>query len=97
MNHEPSSELIALVLQGTAGIVLPACIVKWDERRLTSERLQKAWPTASFWCAVVTFGIFCLPIHFVRTRGFLWGLGLGLAWMGAGAVVLAGLGLVLGF
>jgi hypothetical protein len=89
-------ELIAVVLQSATGIVLPACIVRWDERRLSPERLRRAWPAASFWCAVVAFGIFCLPIHFLRTRGFLKGLGMGLAWLAAGAVVLAGIGLVLG-
>ena len=89
-------ELVALVVQSIAGIVLPACIVIWDQRRLSPEQLRRAWPVASFWSAVVAFSIFCLPIHFLRTRGILKGLGLGLAWTTAGALALAGLGKLLG-
>lgn len=89
-------EFVALIVQIVAGIVLPAYIVRRDERRLSPERLGRAWPIASFWCAVVTFGVFCLPIHFWRTRRSLLGLGLGLAWALGATVVLAGLGFVLG-
>ena len=87
-------EFIALIAQTVAGILLPAYIVKRDERHLAPERFARGWPFATFWCSVVTFGVFCLPIHFWRTRRSLIGLGLGLFWALATTVVLAGLGLV---
>jgi hypothetical protein len=89
-------ELIALVVQIVAGIALPAAVVKWDERRLTPARLRRAWPVATFWCSVVTFGIFCLPIHFWRTRRSFLGFSLGLLWALAAAIVLGALGWVVG-
>jgi hypothetical protein len=89
-------ELIALFAQLVAGIVLPAWVVRHDERHLCEERLDRAWPPASFWCAVVTFGLFCLPIHFLRTRRSIWGLGLGLVWSLGVTLVQAGLGRLMG-
>ncbi len=89
-------ELIALVVQIVAGIAVPASVVNWDERRLTPPQLRRAWPIATFWCSVVTFGIFCLPIHFWRTRRSFLGLSLGLLWAIAAAVVLGVLGWVVG-
>jgi len=89
-------ELAALIIQSVAGIVLPACIVKWDESHLGPDRLRRAWPPASFWCAVVAFGIFCLPFHFLRTRGVRRGLALGLGWLVLAAGALLGLGMALG-
>ena len=89
-------DLFALLLQVTLGIVLPAWVVKRDERRLSDDRLQRAWPPATFWCAVVTFGFICLPIHFWRTRRSVKGLGLGVAWALAVAALQVGLGRLMG-
>ena len=89
-------ELIALIVQTVAGIVLPAYIVKRDERHLAPERFARGWPFATFWCSVVTFGVFCLPIHFWRTRRSVAGFVIGLAWAIGATVALAGLGLLLG-
>ncbi len=89
-------EFIALIVQIVAGIALPAYIVKRDEHRLNPERLDRAWPTATFWCSVVTFGIFCLPIHFWRTRRSVVGLLVGLLWALATAIALGALGWIVG-
>ena len=57
--------------------LLPYLIVRRDLRRLSGERLARAWTDASFLSAVVAFGPFCLPIHFTKTRRSLAGFGLG--------------------
>ena len=89
-------ELIVLFVQMGLGIVLPAWIVRRDERRLDERRLERAWPPATFWCAVVTFGPLCLPVHFLRTRRSAKGLGLGLAWLLGVVSVQALLGRLMG-
>ena len=89
-------ELVALCLQLAAGIVLPAWIVERDERSLGERQLARAWPPASFWCAVVTFGPISVPIHYWRTRRSAKGLGIGLAWALCVALFQAGLGRLLG-
>lgn len=63
------------------GILVPAVIVRLDLRRLHGEFLARSWPDASLWSAVVVFGPFCLPVHFIRTRRSWWGLVLGAAWL----------------
>ena len=71
-------DVVAVILQLVLGIALPTLLLRFDEHRLSHERLARAWPRASFWSAVVAFGPLCLPVHFVRTRrsvtGFLLGL-----------------------
>ena len=57
--------------------LLPYWIVRFDLRRLSTERLARAWTDASFLSAVVAFGPFSLPIHFAKTRRSLAGFGLG--------------------
>ena len=85
-------ELITLSAQIAAGIALPAVIVKLDERRLDVQALNRCWPPASFWCSVVTFGLFCLPVHFCRTRRSLLGFVQGMLWALSVAVALGVLG-----
>jgi hypothetical protein len=89
-------DLLAIFLQIALGIVLPAWIVKRDERRLSDKQLERAWPPATFWCAVVTFGLICLPIHFWRTRRSVTGLGLGLIWLVAAGTLQVELGRLMG-
>jgi hypothetical protein len=69
-------------------VTLPAVIVviKADERRLTGEALERAWPPQSRDAAI--FGLWnmgvhplCVLIHFARTRRTLLGTGLGLVWL----------------
>jgi hypothetical protein len=85
-------ELIALCTQMATGIVLPALLIKWDERRLGPGSLARCWPVASFWCAVVVFGMFSIPVHFCRTRRSVLGLVQGLLWALAMAIVVTLMG-----
>ena len=75
-----------------ASIALPALLVTWDERRLTPELTQRCWPKTSFWCAVVAFGVFSVPVHFCRTRRSVLGLVQGLLWALALAITVALMG-----
>jgi hypothetical protein len=81
-------QLIGLLIQMATGIVLPAILVRWDERRLSQPLLDRCWPESSFWCAVVAFGVFSIPVHFYRTRRSVLGLVQGLLWAVAIAVVI---------
>jgi hypothetical protein len=55
-------------------------LVRWDERRLSPQRLALAWPTTSKASAIVTFGFLAVPVHFWRTRRSWAGLGVGMLW-----------------
>jgi hypothetical protein len=85
-----------VVLQIVLSIVLTAAVVRRDERRLGAEQLARAWNYASFWTAVVVFGPLCIPVHFLRVRRSVAGLGLGLLWMVAVFAALAGGGALVG-
>jgi hypothetical protein len=78
----------------------PYLIVRFDEKRLSPERLERAWNPASFWIAIVVFGPLSLPFHFTRTRrsllGFLLGVALGGAAIAAAGLVVELLGFLLG-
>ncbi len=69
--------MIGFLLQLTLGIALPWALVRWDMTRLAPARRARAWPDSSLLAAAVAFGPLCLPFHFVKTRGWLWGLLLG--------------------
>jgi len=94
------SEALVLAFSLLLNAALPFAIVKYDLRRLSEERLSRAWNEASFLSAVVVFGPLSVPVHFVKTRRSWAGLGLGLG-LAAGAILVAGaavagLGWVLG-
>lgn len=90
--------LVALSL--VLNSLLPYLIVKRDLARLSSERLARAWPEASFLSAVLAFGPLSLPVHFTKTRRSWLGFGLGVLALvlavAAQGLVLAGLGALLG-
>lgn len=44
-------------------------VVLTDEKRMSEERLENAWPVASRNLFIVWLGILALPFHFARTRG----------------------------
>ncbi len=71
------SEVLVVALSLTLNALLPYLIVRRDLRRLSGERLARAWTDASFLSAVVAFGPLALPVHFAKTRGSLRGFGLG--------------------
>ncbi|MEO8903061.1 MAG: hypothetical protein ABI488_13385 [Polyangiaceae bacterium] len=72
------SEVFILVLSFVLNGALPYFIVRYDLRRLSEQRLARAWPPASFLSAVFAFGPLSLPVHFTKTRRSLLGFGLGL-------------------
>jgi hypothetical protein len=72
------SEVLLLALSFVLNITLPYFIVRYDLKRLSEERLARAWPDASVLSAVYAFGPLCLPVHFARTRRSWLGFGLGL-------------------
>ena len=77
------AEVLLFVVQLALGIALPALVVRFDMRRLDEARLDRTWNDASFWSAVVGFGPFCLPVHFLKSRRNGWGvlrLGMGYVW-----------------
>ena len=53
------SEILVVALSLTLNALLPYLIVRRDLRRLSGERLARAWTDASFLSAVVAFGPLC--------------------------------------
>lgn len=97
-----AARVIELVLSWIVMNGFTFLVVILDERRLSEEALERAWPPSSRDAAIVAFGIFAVPIHFVRTRthwrsargllGLPWGLFLGIV---AAALILVASELVL--
>lgn len=85
------SETLVVALSLILNALLPYLIVRRDLRRLSAERLARAWTDASFLSAVVAFGPLSLPVHFVKTRRSLIGFGLG---VGLGVLCLVAQGLI---
>jgi hypothetical protein len=83
-------DVLLFSLQLALQIAVPWWVVRRDLRRLSEERLARAWNDASFWISIVMFGPLCLPFHFAKTRRSLWGGVIGIAWM-IGAFVVIGL------
>jgi hypothetical protein len=94
------SEALILALSFVLNAALPYLIVKRDLKRLSAERLARAWPDASLLSAVFAFGPFSLPVHFAKTRRSWLGFGLGLGFctavLLAQALLAAGLSWLLG-
>jgi hypothetical protein len=72
------SEVLLLALSFVLNAALPYLIVRYDLKRLSADRLARAWPDASVLSAVYAFGPLCLPVHFTKTRRSWLGFGLGL-------------------
>jgi hypothetical protein len=91
------SEVVQLVTSASLQILLTYWIVRRDDRRLTGIASARAFPTATFWIAVVVFGPVSIPIHYVRTRRSWTGLMLGILWFAAtvAIIALAGLGIAI--
>ena len=94
------SEALILALSFVLNTALPYALVRHDLRRLTPERLARAWPDASFLSAVFAFGPLSVPVHFAKTRrswaGFALGLACGALTLLVQAVIVAGLSAILG-
>lgn len=65
----PGAQVIELVLSWVVTSTLTFGVVIFDERRLSEERLERAWPPASRDLLLVYFGVLAIPFHFARTRG----------------------------
>lgn len=84
------TQLVQILVGMVLGIVLPAWVIRYDERSLSDHQRERAFGFATFWVAVVVFGPYCLPVHFVRTRRSLWGLGLGIMALAGTLAAIAG-------
>ena len=65
----PGAQVIELVVSWAVTTALTFLVVLADERRLSEERLERAWPTASRNWHLAYFGVLALPFHFAKTRG----------------------------
>lgn len=88
-------EALVMVLEFVAAIVVSVLVVLRDVKRLSPRLLARSWPATSIWSAVALLGPFAIPLHFVRTRRSLVGVGLGLAWLAGAVLVLEAFGWVL--
>jgi len=82
-------KVLLFALSVALSIAVPAAIVRRDLARLSGERLARSWPDSSMWSAVVVFGPISVPIHFIRTRRNLLGLGLALFWLICSVLLIA--------
>lgn len=87
---------VEIVLTMIAGHFLLA----WDEKRMTEAQRERAWPPASRGMVVCSplwfFPIWLvgIPLHFLRTRRNLRGVGEAIGWTAAMFVFLAVIGTV---
>lgn len=57
-----------LVVAAVASILVTAGLYALDERFLSDEAKERAWPRSTRWVAIVYFGLLAVPIHFWKTR-----------------------------
>ncbi|MFO0736257.1 MAG: hypothetical protein U0270_10265 [Labilithrix sp.] len=58
-----------LILSWIVTTALTFAIIMLDERWMSAERLERAWPPTSRDAAIIAFGPLALLLHFMRTRG----------------------------
>lgn len=97
----PGAQIIEWLVSWAVTTALTFVVVLADERRLSAERLARAWPIASRTLTIVYLGVLSLPFHFAKTRGHfksargVAGVMLGfMAGLGAAVVVTLASGLV---
>ncbi len=74
--RESPYEVVLLVVSFAVVVTASVLVVRWDERRLDEERLERAWPPASRDNALIGLsmlgapivGLFAVWFHFFRTR-----------------------------
>jgi hypothetical protein len=62
-------QALEILLSWAVTTTLFFLVVLTDERRMSEERLENAWPVASRNLFIVWLGVLALPFHFARTRG----------------------------
>jgi hypothetical protein len=62
-------QALEILLSWAITTALLFLVVLTDEKRMSEERLENAWPVASRTLFLVWLGILALPFHFARTRG----------------------------
>ncbi|MGH7280772.1 MAG: hypothetical protein ACRELY_04560, partial [Polyangiaceae bacterium] len=74
------ADFVDYLLAWIVAMPVTYAILRFDESRLSEERLEHAWPPTSRNAAILAFGPLCLFVHFVRTRrSFFIGLFFGVA------------------
>jgi hypothetical protein len=74
--QESPWEVVIMIASAATLITLSSLVVRFDERRLGEERLERAWPPASRDNALIGLGMLLSPLltlvgvwfHFFRTR-----------------------------
>ena len=74
--HDSPLELVILIASATTVISLSSLVVRFDERRLSEVRLERAWPPVARDNAIIGLGMLFTPLlsiaavwfHFFRTR-----------------------------
>lgn len=64
-------DITELVLSWVVTTALTFAVIMLDERFMSPERLERAWPPTSRDAAIVAFGPLAILLHFMRTRGGL--------------------------
>jgi hypothetical protein len=82
-------EILALLVPNVVASAAVFALLAWDEARMTEAERARAWPVASRRIAAVLFALLAVPLHFLRTRRSLRGLGLAVAWTFALLVLLS--------
>ena len=62
-------QALEILLSWAVTTALLFLVVLKDEKRMSEERLENAWPVASRTLFLVWLGVLALPFHFARTRG----------------------------
>jgi hypothetical protein len=81
------AEVIALGVMYVVFVPALWAIFAWDERRMTAEQKARAWPRATVGTVIAAplffdvLWLIGLPLHFLRTRRSLRGIGLAFAWL----------------
>jgi hypothetical protein len=89
-------QALEILLSWAITTALLFLVVLTDEKRMSEERLEEAWPVASRDLFLVWLGILALPFHFARTRGRFFSVRRHLGWwkgfaMGLAVAFLVGL------
>jgi hypothetical protein len=80
MRHDDPREVVLIVFMILCVMGLSSLVVRFDEKRLDEESLERAWPETSRDSALIGLAFLASPLltlfavayHFVRTRRYGW-------------------------